>query len=173
MIGAVEHAGLALGRAGHRMVELDPLDWKALRQGALLFIEREGAAVHAALLDDPSSGLSVPVRAALNFGRRADADRLSKARARLERAKKFEDWLRQCDLLLLPTTPQAAFAFDAPAPDNQADYTAPASVLGLPAISVPHGKSNEGLPLGVQLVARRGADALLLGIAAQLEAASS
>ena len=172
VIGAVEDAASALSRAGHRIVETGTVDWPALRRAALLLIEREGAQVHAALLDDPSSGLSVPVRAALNFGRHADAERLAKARARLDEAKKFEEWLTRCEVLLLPTTPQAAFAFDTLPPDSQADYTVPASVLGLPALSVPRGKSADGLPLGVQLVARRGADALLLGIAAQLEAAT-
>jgi aspartyl-tRNA(Asn)/glutamyl-tRNA(Gln) amidotransferase subunit A len=172
VIGAVEDAASALRRAGHRIVELGSVNWPALRRAALLLIEREGAQAHAALLDDPSSGLSVPVRAALNFGRRADAQRLASARARLDDAKKFEDWLTQCEVLLLPTTPQAAFAFDTLPPDSQADFTVPASVLGLPAISVPRGKSDDGLPLGVQLVGRRGADALLLGIAAQLEAAT-
>ena len=173
VIGAVEDAASALSRAGHRIVQLGTLDWPALRRAALLMVEREGAQVHAALLDDPSSGLSVPVRAALNFGRHADAQRLAKARARLDEANKFEEWLTRCEVLLLPTTPQAAFAFDTLPPDSQADFTVPASVLGLPALSLPRGKSAEGLPLGVQLVARRGADALLLGIAAQLEAASA
>jgi Asp-tRNA(Asn)/Glu-tRNA(Gln) amidotransferase A subunit family amidase len=45
-------------------------------------------------------------------------------------------------------------------PDNQADFTVPASVLGLPAISIPRGNGP-----GLQLVARRGADALLLAAA--------
>jgi aspartyl-tRNA(Asn)/glutamyl-tRNA(Gln) amidotransferase subunit A len=170
VIGEVEGAASALSRAGHRIVALGTLDWPALRRAALLFIEREGAQVHAALLDDPASGLSPPVRAALNFGRHADLQRVAKARTRLDEARKFDDWLGQCDLLLLPTTPQPAFAFDGPAPDSQADYTAPASVLGLPAISVPREKSSDGLPLGAQLVARRGAEALLLAVALQLEA---
>ena len=171
-IGEMDDAAAALSRAGHRLVRLQSLDWKALRRAALLLVEREGAQVHAALLDDPASGLSVPVRAALNFGRHADARRLATARARLDEAKKFENWLTQCEVLLLPTTPQAAFAFDTLPPDSQADFTVPASVLGLPALSVPGGRSDEGLPLGVQLVGRRGADALLLGIAAQLEDAA-
>jgi Asp-tRNA(Asn)/Glu-tRNA(Gln) amidotransferase A subunit family amidase len=42
-------------------------------------------------------------------------------------------------------------------------------VLGLPAISVPGG-SRDGLPRGIQLAGRKGADSLLLGIAAALAA---
>lgn len=43
------------------------------------------------------------------------------------------------------------------------------NVTGHPAISVPAGLSEEGWPIGVQLVARRGREGLLLAVAAQLE----
>ena len=165
-IGEVQGAAASLGRKGHRIVRLDPLDWPALRRAALLLVEHEGAQVHAALLDDPSSGLSVPVRAALDFGRHASPERLEKARERIEGIR---HWMGECDIVVLPTTPQAAFAFDTPAPESQADYTAPASVLGLPAISVPGG-ARDGLPVGIQLVGRKGEDSLLLGVAAALGA---
>lgn len=165
-IGEVEKAASTLSRLGYRIEKLQPLDWPALRRAALLFVEREGAQVHAALLDDPSSGLSVPVRAALNFGRRASPERLEKARERIEGIR---DWMGECDIVLLPTTPHAAFPFDTPAPEDQADFTVPASVLGLPAISVPGG-GRDGLPVGIQLVGRKGEDSLLLGVAAALQA---
>jgi aspartyl-tRNA(Asn)/glutamyl-tRNA(Gln) amidotransferase subunit A len=165
-IGEVEEAAAALSRAGHRIVRLDAFDWPALRRAALLLVEHEGAQVHAALLDDPSSGLSVPVRAALDFGRRATPDRLETARQRVE---SIRDWMAECDIVLLPATPQPAFAFGTPAPESQADFTAPASVLGLPAISVPGG-TRDGLPVGIQLVGRKGEDSLLLGLAAALQA---
>jgi aspartyl-tRNA(Asn)/glutamyl-tRNA(Gln) amidotransferase subunit A len=77
--------------------------------------------------------------------------------------KTVESWFDKADVLVLPTTPQTAFSFHAPVPENQADYTVPASVLGLPAISVPLADGP-----GVQLVARRGADALLLAAATQV-----
>jgi aspartyl-tRNA(Asn)/glutamyl-tRNA(Gln) amidotransferase subunit A len=66
------------------------------------------------------------------------------------------------DLLLLPTTPQTAFAFTSPAPSSQADFTALANAGGMPALSLAAGLSSAGLPLGVQLVGARGADALVL-----------
>src|SRR6266508_3413460 len=43
------------------------------------------------------------------------------------------------------------------------------NLLGFPAISVPAGRSSEGLPIGVQLVAPKGTEALLLSVALQLE----
>ena len=65
-------------------------------------------------------------------------------------------------------TSQLAFAFDTPVPVDQADFTVPASVAGLPAISVPAGRSPEGLPLGAQLLGRPGEDARLLSLASEL-----
>jgi amidase len=53
-----------------------------------------------------------------------------------------------------------------------AQYTAQFNVTGQPAISLPLYTSNEGLPIGVQLVAGAGREDVLVRIAAQLEAAS-
>lgn len=51
-------------------------------------------------------------------------------------------------------------------------YTAQFNVTGQPAFAVPLHWTSEGLPLGVQLVGRYGADDVLVRLAAQLEAAS-
>ena len=51
-------------------------------------------------------------------------------------------------------------------------YTQLANITGRPAISVPLHWTDAGLPLGVQLVGRLGADGDLLQLAAQLEEAS-
>ena len=50
-------------------------------------------------------------------------------------------------------------------------FTPPVNIAGLPAASVPLHWSDEGLPIGVQLIARLGGEALLLRVAAQLEEA--
>ncbi len=48
-------------------------------------------------------------------------------------------------------------------------FTPLMNLLGFPAMSVPAGSSSEGLPIGVQLAAPRGAEPLLLSVASQLE----
>jgi amidase len=50
-------------------------------------------------------------------------------------------------------------------------YTPPYNLTGQPAVSLPLAATAEGLPLGVHLVGRRGGDAALLSLAAQLEEA--
>jgi amidase len=49
-------------------------------------------------------------------------------------------------------------------------FTGHWNLTGQPSVSVPAGTSPDGLPLGVQLVGRHGAEATLIGLAAQLEA---
>lgn len=52
------------------------------------------------------------------------------------------------------------------------NFAQPFNLSGQPAISLPLGQSREGLPIGVQLAARRGDESLLLGVARQLELAA-
>jgi Asp-tRNA(Asn)/Glu-tRNA(Gln) amidotransferase A subunit family amidase len=49
-------------------------------------------------------------------------------------------------------------------------YTEWFNLLGTPAVTVPFGRSNEGLPIGVQIVARPWQEELVLSVAAELEA---
>jgi amidase len=51
---------------------------------------------------------------------------------------------------------------------NLGAFTAPFNLTGQPAITIPWGKTAGGLPIGVQLVGRRGSDRLLLALAARL-----
>ena len=79
------------------------------------------------------------------------------------------------DLLLTPTAPTPAFRLG----ENTADpiqmylsdiMTVPASLAGLPAMSVPAGVTSEGLPVGVQLIGDYQTDKALLDVAARVEA---
>jgi aspartyl-tRNA(Asn)/glutamyl-tRNA(Gln) amidotransferase subunit A len=84
-------------------------------------------------------------------------NRAQKVRALI--ARDFERVWEQCDLILTPTAPSAAFALGDKANDPIAMYlndvfAVPASLAGLPAISVPAGLDDQGLPLGLQLVGK-------------------
>lgn len=71
-------------------------------------------------------------------------------------------------VILMPTAPQAAFAQEAHAPENQADFTALANIAGLPALSLPAGTDPDGMPVAVQLVGRPGSEAELIAAARRL-----
>jgi aspartyl-tRNA(Asn)/glutamyl-tRNA(Gln) amidotransferase subunit A len=138
-------------------------DWSALRRAMLLQIE-----VEAAPLLLPLPDLSQSLRAAMEFGKNASPERLARAKATMESARKiFMEWM-ESSLLLLPATPTPAFPFDTPVPADQADYATLSSLLGLPAISVPTPVAPGELPIGVQCVAPAGKDASLLATAALL-----
>ncbi|MBO9624665.1 MAG: Asp-tRNA(Asn)/Glu-tRNA(Gln) amidotransferase subunit GatA [Sphingomonas sp.] len=74
-------------------------------------------------------------------------------------ARDFELAWNQCDLLLTPTAPSAAFALGEKSADPLAMYlndvfTVPSSLAGLPAMSVPGGLDAGGLPLGLQIIGK-------------------
>jgi aspartyl-tRNA(Asn)/glutamyl-tRNA(Gln) amidotransferase subunit A len=74
-------------------------------------------------------------------------------------ARDFEKAFQVCDVLLAPTAPSAAFALGEKQADPLAMYlndvfTVPASLAGLPAMSVPGGLDSTGLPLGLQIIGR-------------------
>ncbi|MEH3036931.1 MAG: Asp-tRNA(Asn)/Glu-tRNA(Gln) amidotransferase subunit GatA [Sphingomonas adhaesiva] len=74
-------------------------------------------------------------------------------------AQDFERAWAQCDVLLTPTAPSAAFALGEKSADPIAMYlndvfTVPSSLAGLPAMSVPGGVDAAGLPLGLQIIGK-------------------
>ena len=86
----------------------------------------------------------------------------------------FETAFASVDVLLTPTAPSTAFAAGAHADDPLAMYladllTIPANLAGLPAINVPCGFDNAGLPIGVQLIGNVLEEPLLLQVAHQYE----
>ena len=81
----------------------------------------------------------------------------SKVRALI--ARDFENAWGAVDVILAPTTPTASFALGDKVDDPLAMYlndvfSVPASLAGLPAMSVPAGLNGEGLPLGLQVIGK-------------------
>ena len=98
-----------------------------------------------------------------------------KVRARI--ADDFEQAFQGVDAILTPTAPSAAFGSGEKSDDPLAMYlndvfTVPGSLAGLPGISVPAGLSSDGLPLGLQLLAKPFDEETLFKVAGVLEAAA-
>lgn len=85
----------------------------------------------------------------------------------------FETAFEKVDLLLGSVTPTPPFKsgerLNDPVQMYRADvFTTPASLAGLPAVSIPRGHNEEGLPLAVQLIGPVFSDSRLLAVAARL-----
>lgn len=88
----------------------------------------------------------------------------------------FQKAYDQVDVILTPTTPNAAFGvsekLDLIAMYLNDIFTGPASLAGVPGVSVPAGLSNTGLPLGLQLLGRPFEEDLLFRVADVMERAA-
>ena len=107
-----------------------------------------------------------------------DAYYLKAQRVRALIAEDFNKAYEICDVILTPTAPSAAFALGDKLDDPLAMYlndvfTVPASLAGLPGISVPAGLDNNGMPLGLQLLGKAFEEGALLNAAEVLESAAA
>ena len=92
-------------------------------------------------------------------------------------ARDFAVAYEQYDLLLSPTSPTTAFAFGEKTADPLTMYlndicTIPTNLVGHAAMSVPFGTGDDGLPVGVQVLAPALGEALMFRAGAALEAAA-
>ncbi|MEP7012469.1 MAG: Asp-tRNA(Asn)/Glu-tRNA(Gln) amidotransferase subunit GatA [Acidobacteriota bacterium] len=99
-----------------------------------------------------------------------------RARAVLETMRRELDAaFERCDLLVSPTSPTGAFRIGERSADPLAMYlsdiyTTPASLVGLPALALPAGFDDEGLPLSLQITGRPFAEAQVLRAGRAFEA---
>jgi aspartyl-tRNA(Asn)/glutamyl-tRNA(Gln) amidotransferase subunit A len=92
-------------------------------------------------------------------------------------ARDFAAAYERFDLLLTPTSPTTAFRIGEKTADPLTMYlndtcTIPTNLAGHPAVSVPFGTGDDGLPVGVQVLAPALGEAAMLRAAAVLEAAA-
>jgi aspartyl-tRNA(Asn)/glutamyl-tRNA(Gln) amidotransferase subunit A len=106
-----------------------------------------------------------------------DAYYLRAQKVRTLIARDFSTAFEDCDVLLTPATPSAAFRFGENASDPVSMYlndvfTVTVNLAGLPAISVPAGLSHDGLPLGLQVIGRAFDEATVLRVGRGIERAA-
>lgn len=156
------------------------LDWQdPIRIFETLWVAGRGVAYGAeADLSAFGSGFRGLVEASARYDL---ADYLSAAKARADFAGSVHALFEDIDLLLLPTVPVEPFAADREAPEGVSSpsevlawtgwtpFTYPFNLSGNPAASLPAGLTVNGLPVGLQVVGRRHADALVMAFCQQAE----
>ena len=103
-----------------------------------------------------------------------DAYYLKAQKVRKLIANDFNEAFKECDLIVTPTAPSAAFPLDQEQDDPIKMYlndvfTVPASLAGLPGISIPFGKDKNNLPLGIQILGKHFDEQQVLNGALSLE----
>ena len=157
MLAAFERAADALGANSAFTL---PMPLTRVRFAGFIAASRY-LATH--LADANPATLSPGLARLLTYGPKRSADDLADdARAMAETSDALHAVLETHAAILLPTAPQAAFPHDQPAPANQADFTCLANVAGLPAIAIPAGWDQDGLPVSVQLIGKSGAESGLV-----------
>ena len=140
----------------------------------------DAAAYHAATLDTMPERYTAPVRIRLEMGRYVLAEDYVRALAGREQiTREVDAALAQHDALILPSLPIPAPTIGAntvqigataePVRNLMLRLTQPFNVTGHPAISMPSGRTADGLPCSVQLVGRRMQTDALLRVAVACE----
>lgn len=181
LLARVEATVRRLEAMGHHVAEVDlPLTgWNEVF-GPLVLDEERRERGH--LLDAPGVTLTDYVRRTLEAAKQLDAAAVDVARLRhgLYR-QRIAALFEHHDLIVTPSTAVPAFPLGKRPLEidgNSVDwlwgafpFTSPFNVAGTPALSLPCGFADDGMPVGVQLVAAEGRDGFLMDIAEDLEEA--
>jgi len=145
-------------------------------------ISTDAAAYHRDHLRDHPEDFGPYVRERMLAGESVIGSDLAIARRRRDEIRSsWIDLLKSLDVILTPTTPEAAIARDTGQPPGERDAsaarlmtrnTSPFNLTGLPAISILCGFTRGGLPIGLQLAAGPWREALLLRAARAYERAT-
>jgi amidase len=173
---ALDTTAALLRDAGNQAVAADP-PWRNGDAGPFLHRFFAGVAEEAAVLDE--AALEPRTRAEARAGRILRRTRPVPSGPPARVLARYQAWFEDHDVLLCPTLAQPPLRIGAYRGKGMArtilgltgymPFTPPFNLVGFPAASVPAGTSADGLPIGVQLAAAPGGEALLLSLVRQLE----
>lgn len=103
-----------------------------------------------------------------------DAYFLKAAKARTLIIKEYEKAFSQCDVILSPVSPNQAFKLGEKVDDPVAMYledmmSVSLNLAGVPGLAIPVGETDNGLPLGLQIIGPRRSDRMLLEFAKEIK----
>ena len=172
---AVEEGAASLEKTGAQIVEvqMDTLD-DALTASDII-TRAEAVAIHDEHLREQPEGYGDKVKKRISSGYEVSGIDLVRAeRSLLETTREFEKVFESVDCLLAPTLPLAApplgtefvssAAGDVTLVHEFVRLNAPQNMAGLPAITIPCGFTEDRLPIGMQIVARRGGEETILSL---------
>lgn len=167
VVSVVREATKVFEAMGCQVQEVN-VDW--MREAAVankIMTQSDGAAVHRDRLREHPELFGEDIRRRLEDGAKTSStDYILARRTQTEVRKRCEQFFEAYDLLLTPTTPIAAPTIEGHDAVEQAGrltrFTAPFNLAGLPALSLPCGFTEDGLPIGLQIVGRAWADSKVL-----------
>ncbi|MCJ7535543.1 MAG: amidase [Anaerolineales bacterium] len=160
--------------------KIEPVEFQGAHESAKkngLMVTSDAAAFHQDRLKEQPENFGTDVRERLEMGAAYTSSEYSLARRNQAlMRRKFEQFFSEYDLLLTATTPIAAPLLVGPDAVQQAGtltrFTAPFNFTGLPAISLPCGFTDRGLPIGLQIITRPWGEAALMRAAQAYESVS-
>ncbi|MEV7013232.1 amidase, partial [Streptosporangium sp. NPDC051022] len=182
---AAVRAGELLEEMGHLVTGASPaVDWDLVMRGVVPVAI--ACVASAALTADPGGLEAVTVNALREVKDLGPLDLMAALDAQNRVSRSVGAFFTGHDLLVTPTlgrlpAPHGTLRYDDPGHDmdgwhrslfDYGPFTVVFNIAGLPAVSLPLGWSESGLPIGVQLVAPYGREDLLLRVAARLERAA-
>jgi aspartyl-tRNA(Asn)/glutamyl-tRNA(Gln) amidotransferase subunit A len=151
-----------------------PLDLP-LPEGAYAAFAREAATVHADLFRERRAQYGENVATKLERALALTDEEAAAGRAALDAYRvRIADLTAEVDLVVTPTVPMVAPPTgigDLALRERMIELTFPWSAVGAPALALPCGPAEDGLPASVQIAGRPGDDALVLAAGGLLEAA--
>jgi aspartyl-tRNA(Asn)/glutamyl-tRNA(Gln) amidotransferase subunit A len=177
VLDVVRAAADVFASQGAQVVEVEfPGAYEAAKANGLM-VTSDAAAFHRERLQEQPEKFGDDVRQRLEAGAAfTSGEYILARRTQTTLRRQFEQFFADFDLLLTATTPIAAPPLVGPDAVEQAGrltrFTSPFNLTGLPAISVPCGFTDQGLPIGLQVVTRPWGEATLLRAANAYERAT-